>query len=94
MPDKNTRLAIELASASDAFDDDASAETVIRAVLMAQLEATQSHQAEVEAEQARLQEQILGPDHDESEAVSDDSEELSLIEQEQARLAEMISGNE
>ena len=94
MPDKNTRLAIELASASDAFEDDAAPEKVIQATLSAQLQAIKDRHEEARKKQAELRADILGDDYDESEAVSDDTAELSEVEQEQARLAEMISGNE
>ena len=86
----NERLAIELASASDAFEDDEDPSRVIRAVLRAQLEAIQSHEEAIEAEQARLRADILGRDYDESEADTGDTAELNEVEQEQARLAEMI----
>jgi len=93
MPSKNERLAIELASASDAFEDDANPETVIRAILKAQLKATKDRQEEARKKQVELRTDILGDDYDESEAVSRDSEELSEVEKEQQRLREMI-GNE
>ena len=94
MTSKNHRLALRLASASDAFEDDQDPETVIRATLKAQLEATKNRQEEARKKQAELRADILGEDYDESEAVSRDSEELSEVEKEQQRLREMLGTDE
>lgn len=91
MSDKNTRLAIELASASDAFEDDEDIEKVIRATLKAQLDSLRSHEDAAERKRAELKADILG---DESGAVSDDTDDLSEVEQEQERLRKDILGDD
>ena len=97
MPSKNERLAIELASASDAFEDDADPdpETVIRATLKAQLDTLKSREEAAEKRQAELKADILGEDYTEADATSGDTEEeLSDVEREQQRLREDILGHE
>jgi hypothetical protein len=90
MSSKNERLAIELASASDAFEDDADPETVIRATLKAQLDAIKKREEEARQKQAELRADILGEDYAEAKAASGESDDLSEVEQEQQRLQEML----
>ena len=90
MPSKNERLAIELASVSDAFEDDVDPEKVIRATLKAQLQALRSREEAAERKQAELRAKIHGYDPAESDATSGGPEELGKVEREQERLRESM----
>ena len=87
MTSKNHRLAIELASASDAFEDDDDPEDVIRAVLRAQIDALKGREEAAEQKRASLQKDILG------RSLTDPEDEyggLSETERKQAELRQMI----
>ena len=87
MTSKNHRLAIQLASTSDAFDEDDDPEDVIRAVLKAQIDALKSREEAAEQKRASLQEDILGCSLTDTK---DEYEGLSETERKQAELRRMI----